>query len=227
MLEAGRRGWVLELAAIGLDGSNTPADFAGLAGAGLGVMVRINHGYGSTGTLPTPDRYADFAAACARYVQRSRGCRIWIIGNEPNHEDERPNGQRILPHEYARAYSLCRAAIRGVAGHEQDQVLVAGPAPWNATTTYAGNEKGDWVRYFVHVLTSLSTDGCDGFSLHTYTHDLDPRQISGDYYHGAPGYRHLRNEFRSYRDFMNVIPERFRHLPVFITETDPTTRGRG
>lgn len=227
MLDAGKRGWVLELAAIGLDGNSTPADFNGLAGAGLGVMVRINHGYGSTGTLPTPDRYGDFAAACARYVQRSRGCHIWIIGNEPNHEDERPNGQHILPHEYARAYSLCRAAIRGVRGHEQDQVLVAGPAPWNATTTYPGNEKGDWVRYFVHVLTALPDDGCDGFSLHTYTHALDPRQITGDFFHTTPGYRHLRNEFRTYRDFMNAIPDRFRHLPVFITETDPTTRGQG
>lgn len=227
MLEAGRPGWVLELAAIGLDGSSTPADFAGLASAGLGVIVRINHGYGSTGTLPTPDRYADFAAACARYVQRSRGCRLWIIGNEPNHEVERPNGQMILPHEYGRAYSLCRAAIRGVAGHEQDQVLVAGPAPWNATTTYPGNEKGDWVRYFVHVLTALAGDGCDGFALHTYTHALDPKQITGDFFHTTPGYRHLRNEFRTYRDFMNAIPDRFRHLPVFITESNPTTRGQG
>lgn len=227
MIDAGRRGWVLELAAIGLDGNSTPADFSDLAGAGLGVIVRINHGYGSAGTLPTPDRYGDFAAACARYVQRSRGCRIWIIGNEPNHEVERPNGRPILPHDYARAYSLCRTAIRAVQGHEHDEVLVAGPAPWNATTTYPGNEKGDWVRYFVHVMTLLADDGCDGFALHTYTHDLDPRQITGDFFHTTPGYRHLRNEFRTYRDFMNVIPDRFRHLPVFITETDPTTRGRG
>jgi hypothetical protein len=227
MVKAERRGWVLELAAIGLDGSNTPADFSRLADAGLGVMVRINHGYGSTGTLPLPDKYPDFAAACARYVARSKGCHIWIIGNEPNHRDEHPDGRPIFPNDYANAYRLCRNAIHDLPGHEDDQVLIAGPAPWNATTTYPGNEKGDWVRYFVHVMTQLNDDGCDGFALHTYTHNLDPRQISGDFFHTTQGYRHLRNEFRTYRDFMNAIPDRFRHLPVFITETDPTTRGVG
>lgn len=227
MLQAKRPGWVLELAAIGLDGTNTPADFNNLAEAGLGVVVRINHGYGSTGTIPTPDRYADFAAACARYVARSRGCHTWIIGNEPNHADERPNGQLILPYDYARVYTLCRQAIRGVAGHEEDLVLVAGSAPWNATTTYPGNEKGDWIRYFVDSLLLLPEGGCDGFALHTYTHRLDPKLITGDYFHTTPGYRHLRNEFRTYRDYMNAIPDRFRRLPVLITETDPTTRGVG
>ena len=227
MLKAGRHGWILELAAIGLDGTNAVADFADLADAGLGVMVRINHGYGSAGTIPTPDRYAQFAAACARYVTRSRGCHVWIIGNEPNHELERPEGRLILPHEYAQAYTLCRAAIKAVPGHADDQVLVAGPGPWNATTTYSGNEKGDWVRYFVHTMTTLSDDGCDGFALHTYTHRLDPSLITGDFFHTTTGYRHLRNEFRTYRDFMNAIPDRFRQLPVFITETDPTTRGLG
>ena len=106
---------------------------------------------------------------------RSRGCHIWIIGNEPNHELERPEGRLILPHEYAQAYRLCRDAIKAVPGHADDQVLVAGPGPWNATTTYPGNEKGDWVRYFVHTMTMLGDDGCDGFALHTYTHRLDPQ----------------------------------------------------
>lgn len=227
MLQAGRPGWVLELAAIGLDGTSTPADFTGLAEAGLGVIVRINHGYGSTGTIPTPNHYAEFAAACARYVARSRGCHVWIIGNEPNHADERPNGQQILPYNYARIYSLCRQAIRAVAGHAQDLVLFAGSAPWNATTTYPGNEKGDWIRYFIDSLLLLPEGDCDGFALHTYTHRLDPKLISGDYFHTTVGYRHLRNEFRTYRDYMNAIPDRFRQLPVLITETDPTTRGVG
>lgn len=223
MINAKRLGWVLTLAEIGLDSSSTPADFSKLASSGLGVIVRINHGYGSTGTLPLPDKYPDFAKACAAYVARSNGCHIWIIGNEPNHNDERPQGRPILPGDYAGAYRLCRNAIHGVPGHEGDQVLVAGSAPWNATTAYAGNEKGDWVRYFSDVLVQLDDDGCDGFALHTYTHYLDPKQITGDYFQRASGYQYLRNEFRTYLDYMNAIPDRFRHLSVFITETDPTT----
>ncbi len=177
--------------------------------------------------MPLPEHYSEFAAACARYVARSRGCHIWIVGNEPNHEEERPQGQLILPHDYAQAYQLCRAAIRAVSGHDQDQVLVAGPAPWNATTTYPGNEKGDWVKYFVDVIALLADDDCDGFSLHTYTHSLDPSQVTGDFFQAASGYQYLHNEFRSYRDFMNAIPDRFRNRPVYITEADPATRGQG
>ncbi|MDI9548659.1 MAG: N-acetylmuramidase domain-containing protein [Chloroflexota bacterium] len=227
MREAGRIGWVLHLAAVGLDGTQGSADFRSLADQGFGIITRLNHGYGSSGTLPTPDKYPQFAAAAARYVARSHGCHIWIVGNEPNHEVERPNGRPIYPAQYALAYAQVRAAIRRLPGHGQDLVLVAGSAPWNATTAYPGNEKGDWIRYFVDVLQQLRDAEVDGFAIHTYTHDLNPQQITGDFFHTQPGYTHLRNEFRTYRDYMNAIPDRFRHLPVFITETDPTTRHKG
>jgi hypothetical protein len=227
MSDAGRAGWVLKLAAIGLDGTRGAADCRPLADQGFGVVTRINHGYGATGTLPTPDKYPRFAEAAARYAARSNGCRVWIVGNEPNHEQERPHGQPIFPNQYASAYRQVRRAIRSVPGHENDLILVAGSAPWNATTTYPGNERGDWIRYFVDVLQALGDQEVDGFAIHTYTHDLNPQQITGDFFHSQPGYRHLRNEFRTYRDYMNAIPDRFRHLPVLITETDPTTRYQG
>ncbi|MFN2201827.1 MAG: N-acetylmuramidase domain-containing protein [Caldilineaceae bacterium] len=227
MKEAGRIGWVLQLAEIGLDGGTDDADCSKLAADGFGVVTRLNHGYGSAGTLPTPDKYPEFAQSAARFVARSKGCHIWIVGNEPNHEQERPNGEPIFPIQYATAYRLVRAAIRSVPGHEDDQVLVAGSAPWNAQTTYASNVRGDWIRYFIDVMELLGDKEVDGFAIHTYTHDLNPQQITGDYFHTQPGYTHLRNEFRTYRDYMAAIPERFRHLPVLITETDPTTRHQG
>lgn len=227
MLAAGRPGWVLELAEVGLSGTGGNADFNNLAAAGIGVVVRLNHGYGSSGTLPLPAHYEPFAAACQTFVARSQGCHIWIVGNEPNHESERPNGQIITPADYAQAYTKCRDAIRSAAGHAQDHVLVAGPAPWNATTTYPGNANGDWVQYLADTLALLPAGGCDGLALHTYTHDLNIDQIRGDFFHGAAGYTHLHNEFRTYIDFMNAIPPRFRALPVLITETDPTTAGKG
>ena len=47
MLEAGRPGWVVELASVGLDGGgNIPADFTRLSGQGLGVIVRLRIGSG-------------------------------------------------------------------------------------------------------------------------------------------------------------------------------------
>ncbi len=228
MLDAGRPGWVLALAAIGIEPGSVPtADYSALQSQGLGVVVRINHGYGTTGTLPLPHLYPVFAQTCAAFVARSRGCHLWIIGNEPNHRQEWPQGQPIYPDLYARAYTLCRQAIRAVPGHGSDRVLLAGPAPWNPELRYPANPLGDWVKYFQHQIAPLGEGACDGFALHTYTHTLDVNQIRGDFYHGAPGYQHLRNEFRSYRDWMEAIPPRFRQLPVLITETDPTEAGRG
>jgi hypothetical protein len=68
----------------------------------------------------------------------------------------------------------------------------------------------------------LATDECDGLAIHTYTRAHNPDAITADIPYGSAGYEHLRDEFRSYRDYMEAIPDRFRHLPVFITETDPT-----
>ena len=228
MTESGRPGWVLEMAAIGHEPDNVPAaDYTSLVRQGLRVIVRVNHGFGSTGTIPRPEFYARFAEACAAFVGRSRGAAIWVIGNEPNHEVERPDGQLILPRQYAECYYRCRTAIHRVPGHQGDQVLVAGPALWNATTRYAGNPSGDWIKYFAHILAALGAGECDGMALHTYTHEHDPGKIKADIPHPSPGYHHLRDEFRSYRDLMEAIPTRFRHLPVYVTETDPTERHRG
>ena len=37
-------------------------------------------------------------------------------------------------------------------------------------------------------LEALGDDEVDGFAIHTYTHDLNPQQIRGDYFHTQPGY---------------------------------------
>jgi hypothetical protein len=228
MLDAGRPGWVLELARIGHDPGNVPSgNYSVHTSRGLRVIARLNHGYGSEGTIPRRDLYPAFARACASFVARCRGCNTWIIGNEPNHEVERPDGQLILPADYADAYRRCRAEIHRVGGHQADPVLVAGPALWNATTVYPANPKGDWVKYFADIMAYIPTEECDGFAIHTYTHNHDTSRIKIDVAHPSPGYHHLRDEFRSYRDLMEAIPARFRSLPVYITETDPTERHMG
>jgi hypothetical protein len=227
MLDAGRPGWVLALASVGLDGGSDRSDFAALASAGLGVVVRLHNGYEPAGCLPKPEFYPQFAQACATFVDRSLGCHVWIIGNEPNHAAERPQGEFIFPRQYADAYRRCRTAIKARSGHEHDQVLVAGPALWNAETRYPENPSGDWAKYFGDTLAAIPADECDGFAIHTYTRFHDPSKIKVDISFNADGYRHLHDEFRSYRDLMAQIPAHFRHLPVLITESDPTTWGTG
>ncbi|MCD6290925.1 MAG: N-acetylmuramoyl-L-alanine amidase, partial [Anaerolineae bacterium] len=235
MLAKGKPGWIVFTEELGADPNNhTGRDYRKWSDQGLGVIVRLNHGYEPNGTIPHSSRYADFAQRCANFVAASQGAHIWIIGNEPNLSGERPGvrrdfstspakildpGEVITPQLYVRCYRLCRDAIKKVAGHEHDQVCVAAVAPWNAETQYPGNETGDWVVYLEDVLRLLGPDECDGITLHTYTHGPDPRLIYSEARMGPPFQNRYYN-FYAYRDFMNAIPASMRHLPVYITETD-------
>ena len=237
MAERGRRGWILFTERIGADPADRSAyDYTRWSDQNFGIIVRLNNGYEPDGTIPPYGQYENFARRCANYVAASRGAHIWIIGNEPNYAGERPGarldhsvwpprviepGQVITPAMYAEAYRLCRAAIHAVSGHAEDQVLVAGPAPWNTHTTYPGNEIGDWVRYFRDVLLILEgPDTCDGFALHAYTHGADPALLSSEERVGQPGFTAYRWHFRTYQDFLAVVPPNMHHLPVYITETN-------
>lgn len=239
MLEQGIPGWVLITKAIGRDLQDMRGDdFSVYSGKGLGVMVRLNHGYGGLGTIPIQDHYHQFAQRCANYVRSSTGARIWIIGNETNHPIEWPGaewdwsaapprprnedkyGEAITPNAYARCYRLVRDAIHAVPGHEGDLVLVAAAAPWNPLTTYPSNRDGDWVQYFRDILEELGPQVCDGITIHTYTHGADPGLIRSERRVGAPRFSEYNWDFRAYRDFMQAIPDDMQHLPVFITETN-------
>ncbi len=220
LMAARKQGWVLKTEGIGSDPNNSTAEnYSKYSNKGFGVIVRLNNGYGNDGTIPTSDRYDDFAKRCRNWVANSSGANIWIIGNEPNLADERPRGQPITPALYAQCYQKCRAAIRSVAGHEDDLVVVGPVGPWNPQTTYTGNEKGDWIKYFSDIL-NLVKPNCDAIALHSYTHGTDPKLVLKD--EPMASFPQYNFQFRAYRDFMRAIPPELRNLPVFITETQPT-----
>ena len=90
------------------------ADYSRWADQGFGIIARLNNGYEPNGTIPLSSRYADFAQRCANFVRNSRGCHIWIIGNEMNFAVERPGVQFNRKSESRRAWSSrarssCRA----------------------------------------------------------------------------------------------------------------------
>lgn len=91
MLAAGKPGWIVFTEAVGHDVEDlTGLDFTTFAREGLGVVCRINHGYEPDGTLPHSSLYEHFARRVANFVSTSRGCRVWVIGNEMNYAVERP-----------------------------------------------------------------------------------------------------------------------------------------
>lgn len=94
MLQAGKPGWIVFTEAIGSEGNDHGGkDFTPWSSQGLGILCRLNNGYEPAGTIPHSSRYEQFAQRCANYVAASRGCKIWIIGNEMNHPVERPGVQ--------------------------------------------------------------------------------------------------------------------------------------
>ncbi|MCX7670490.1 MAG: N-acetylmuramoyl-L-alanine amidase, partial [Anaerolineae bacterium] len=231
MAEAGIFGWILFTEAIGCDPNDTSGrDYTPWANRGFGILVRLNNGYAPEGTIPPAARYSDFAKRCANFVRSSPGAHIWIIGNEMNHPIERPGakiegdrvinpGETITPSMYANCYRQCRAAIKAVPGHQNDQVIVGAVAPWNNSTVYDGNPNGDWCKYLTDILTILGPANCDGIAIHTYTHGANPEFIYNDYRMNPP-FQNRQYHFRAYRDFMQAIPPSMRTLPVYITETD-------
>jgi hypothetical protein len=222
MLRKNRRGWVLVTEALGADpGNYGGSDYTDLTNKGLGVMVRLNHGYGTAGTIPDSSQYDAFAQRCGHFVQASPGCHAWILGNEMNLANERPggpDGQVITPQLYATCFRKCRDEIRSRPGHGDDQIVLGAVGPWNTETRYPGNLRGDWVRYFVDIL-SLLRDEVDGIALHTYTHGQEPNLVFDDATMNPP-FDKYHWHFRAYRDFLAAIPAGLRNRPVYITETD-------
>ncbi len=222
MLQKNRHGWVLVTEAIGADPNNHGgSNYTDLTNQGLGVLVRLNNGYGMAGTIPNSAEYDAFAQRCGNFVQASPGCQIWIIGNEMNLAAERPggpNGQVITPELYASCFRECRNEIRRRPGHAGDQVVVGAVGPWNNQTKYAGNPSGDWVKYLADILDLLGGE-VDGIALHTYTHGQQPDLVFDDATMGPP-FQDRHYHFRAYRDFMAAIPASLRDRPVYLTETD-------
>jgi hypothetical protein len=194
-------GWCVDTVAIAE--SPTAPDYDRL-GPGVNWIARLNFGYGAQGTLPPPSRTEEFAARCAQYVAGSRGCHRWVIGNEPNLPREWPDEQPISPTAYAACLRRVRAAIRGLPGHAQDEVLVAGPGPWNAEFRWDTNPTGDWVVYLRQTLAALG-DAYEGVALHGYTHGYDPALVTSEA-RMAPPFADRRFEFRGLLDLLAVIP---------------------
>src|SRR3990172_6489924 len=209
-LMASRPGWIVFTEAIGADPDNHAGrDYRKWSDQGFGVIVRLNNGYGETGTIPQADRYGVFATRVANFIAASPGCTRWIIGNEPNHANGWPGGVVITSEQYAACFRAVWVALRsrGIAG----ELITAAIAPWNV-------QAGDWIVYQQAILSQVG-DIAHPFPVHPYTHGPDPALVTSEAKMQAP-FAERRYHFRTYRDLLAVVPERLRHLPVYITETN-------
>lgn len=210
---AAKTAWVVETLEVG-DNPNDRGgvDFTNRANYNLSVIGRLNYSHHGEGTIPVPDRYDEFAIRCGNFVRASRGCNLWIVGNEPNISDERPDNNPIKAEEYIRCYKQVRDAIKAVS--LDHRVMIAPVAPYN-------DETGWCVDYWRRMLEELTRQGTetDGFPLHTYSRGPSVGSISSSEKMGGK-YSSYYNGFRAYRDFLAAVPMQMAHLRAYITETD-------
>jgi hypothetical protein len=227
------KGWVLVTEAIGAEANETrPTDYSDLSGKGLGVIVRLNQSYGENGTIPREARYPDFAQRVANHVRDSKGCQIWLIGNEMNFAREQPRRERsnepepITPRRYAKCYRLCRDAIHRLPGHENDLVVVGAIGPWNNETkydadpegAYPANTNGDWIIYMRDILQAIGPRNCDAIAIHAYSHGYDPALVTSE--EKMQSFPNRFYQFFTYKEQMQAIPNLMRQLPVYLTEAN-------
>lgn len=225
MAAMGTRGWIVFTVAIG----HNPYDYSGndyssYTNEGYGVIVRLNNGYGSDGTLPYQSEYQNFATRCANYVNASPGCHIWIIGNETNLPREWPGnidgnentGEPITVARYADCYTRCYNAIKALPGHSGDQIIPSPVGTWAPPYPNQGIEGFD--DYWVNELNACA-GMVNGIAIHAYTHGTDPNLIFDESLMGPP-YEDIHYNFRVYKDLMNRVPASMRSLPAYLTETD-------
>lgn len=209
-------GWLVHSVHVWND---PPADYTTLVNAKCRVIVRLNNGYGSQGTIPPPSGYDAFAQQCANWAAGSKGAKLFIIGNEMNIAAERPNGQPILPSDYAVCFRKCRTAIQSKPGFANANVIPGAVGPYNIETNYPANPTGDWIVYFRDILTLLQGQ-CDGVAIHTYSRGQNPSDIVNQEKFPPP-YQNNYRGFLAYQNFVNAIPASMKKLPVYLTETQP------
>lgn len=193
-------GWCVDAVLV----TDTPPNYAQIR-SDINWIVRLNNGWNPQGTIPLPSGYDEFAKRCADFVAGSKGAQWFIIGNEPNHRQEWPNGVKIEPQQYADCYNRCYATIKSRTPNAK--VLVAAVAPWDISSGI------DWLAYYQRMLGSIQA--CDGLAIHAYTHGDDPE---------LPFSVEERNgwlwHLPVFAQTLSHVPSQFRSLPVHITETN-------
>lgn len=237
----GKKGWVFFTESLGRHPGNIGLDpnlrnrLWDWAQLGYGVIVRLNHAYHPSGTLPESAYYDDFAATCARWVElylkadSALNAQFqWTIqiGNEQNNLSEHPgdHGQvreHITAERYAQAFNKVYAAIKAVLS---DAVVCPGAVdPYNsAPMPLLGNARWRPLDYFQTMLDNIRA--LDGFILHAYTHgpSLDALTNLATFGDALLGDHYF--DFQTYRLFMERIPLKWRDLPVYLTETNHICR---
>jgi len=188
-------------------------DLTHLSQAGLVVIARLGWGYaGGTGTLPAPMDREPFTEAVVETMRSAEGVDYFYVGSEPNNHREWPgfggeSAFALTPEYVTEIYNDIWQRVDGRAR--------MGPPPLDPYFGPNSNNREWWTYILDHV------DGADALFLHAKTQTNDPDEVwSKEKFSDWPlewQYRHLS----AVETALEVVPDRFRELPVFVSELNP------
>lgn len=215
------KGWITHL--LYLDGGSqavTPP-------SGISLIVRLDWS-GSESAPADPGTRGPYADRFVETVSRSPEVHVWILGNEPNFTISGsfpPLTGFIEPYiePFVDNYARVRDRVHGVAGHEDDLVLLPAPSPWSPC----------FLEGFARIIRGLNDRGVtiDGFAIHPGTRHPNDSQRSERVGSDARvpgncevGYTESFDQYRVFEDFIQVIDDTGHGTkPVFITESAHNT----
>lgn len=184
--------------------SVVPVDFRHLSDNGIKVIARVNRDYGGgIGTIPPPGQEYPWIDNVAQTILNAQGVDYWIIGNEQDSSAEGP----IDKVHYVNVYNAIWDLVAGRA-----KLTPGAIDPYNVDS----GDPRDYVQYIYE-----NIHGLDLIALHGKTQGSEPAQCwSYDTFTDPPligRYYHLR----TLEDQLSWIPQRFRGVPVYVTELNP------
>jgi len=199
-----------------LNDSPQRLDFTAAEAAGVQVAVNLRWNWstdcGGQGTLPPPGRAAPFVRACIATIEQSLGVRGWTIGNEMNNPREWPSAMVLTPEFVAEIYNaVWDAGLRNIAPGAVD--------PFNAALC---DVQEYWKRLWAAV------KGAGFVDLHGYIHGPDAGLCWSNVRFGdAPLTWQYFNFFGCCQTLLERLPDKYRSLPVIVSEFNHIDKGDG
>jgi hypothetical protein len=183
-------------------------DFTRYANAGIDVIVRIGWGYADgSGTLPKTADLPVFEQAVIATMLNAKGVKAWQYGNEINNAGEWPAGFALTPEYYIASYNRIWSAVKSLFN--------MGPSAIDPYFGPGSNNRDWWTK----VLAGIT--GAAALFLHPKTQSNDPAEVYSAAKFGDDPLKWQFLNFRTIETSLEVVPARFKALPVYLSEVNP------